>query len=998
GVARLGVGIELVGRGAELAELESALSRAVSGHPSGILLAGDAGVGKSRMVAETVERAGAAGFTVLVGRCLDTADAALPYLPFTEIASSLAAARPEIVAEQPALRSLLPGTVVRDDAAGEDRALGQLRVFGAVLSALDALSAVSPALVVVEDLHWADRSSRDLLVFLLSRLTAQRLVVLATYRRDDLHRRHPLRPVLSELVRRPAVQRLDLEPLGGDDSLELVRRLADGSVDDARLHSIARRSEGNAFFAEELVTAAPSGVPEGLAEVLMARIEALPATAQRVLRIAAVSGRRVRHEVLAAVSDLGEDELEQALREAVTHHVLVPDRDPCAAVGPGADGYIFRHALLREAIYQELLPGERTRLHSRYAQRLTERGGESGIAAELAQHAYAGHDLSRALSASIAAAREADSRDAPAEVLFQLERALELWHAVPGAEGVAGIPESKVTRWAARYAGFTGDPERAAQLGRRSVEVAESQQDDTATARNARNYAALLLDLPGREQEALSTARKALAIVEGGPPSADLAWAHATLARTLWRADLAAEADRQARTAVAVVDAIAEPDQFALGAKADGLVTMSVYAQHVGDDDCSRGLIAEARLLAHESDHLTVELRSHYNLGMSLLEAGLLAAAAAEFAEGEARADEVGLSWSGYGIDLRVTHVITNYMSGDWDRAEAASRIAGREVAASVATRLAAAGMLVATARGRLQAVEQQLAELAEQPVRDDQVLTLSGVAGAEAALWAGAPATAAARVDETIRALQAIEKRHMAMIALAAVGVGAQAALAGSGAVPAAAARAEGERLAAVAEDTAALGVPRASTLGPEGRAWLAWARAELTRLTGADPAAWSAAVEAFAYEGGTPSAPGYRQAYGLLRRAEARLALRETPARVADDLIAAQDAAMRLAAAPLAAAVAVTARRAGVALSGTAAATPAVRGVDPLTPREKAVLDLVAQGRTNRQVGAELFISEKTVSVHLSRVMAKLGASSRTEAVSVAYARGLLAAPAGR
>ena len=993
-VARLGVGIDVVGRGRELTELEAALQSAASGRPSGILLAGDAGVGKSRMVGETVARAGESHFTVLVGRCLDTADAALPYLPFTEIVASLAAARPEIVAERPALRSLLPGTVVRDDAAGDDRALGQLRVFDAVLSALDALSAVSPALLVVEDLHWADRSSRDLLIFLLSHLTAQRLVVLATYRRDDLHRRHPLRPVLSELVRLPAVERLELEPLGGDESLELVRRLADGSVAESRLRHIARRSEGNAFFAEELVTAAPAGVPEGLAEVLMARIEALPATAQRVLRIAAVSGRKVRHEVLAAVSDLGDDELEQALRDAVAHHVLVPDRDTCAAAGPGTDGYVFRHALLREAIYQELLPGERTRLHARYAQRLAERAGTSGVAAELAHHAYAGHDLPRALAASIAAAREADTRDAPAEVLFQLERALELWHAVPEAEDVAGLLEPKITRWAAKYASFTGDPERAAQLGRRSVEVAEAQHDDIAIAGNARNYAMLLLDLPGREQEALATAQKALAIVEGDPPSGEVAWAHATLARTLWRTDRATEADQQARMAVAVVDAITEPGQIAVGAKADALVTMSIYAQHLGEEERARQLIIEARELAHRSDHLTVELRSHYNLGMSLLEAGRLTDAEAEFAEGEARADGVGLSWSGYGIDLRVTHLVTQYLAGEWDAAEAASRFAGRMGPATVAVRLAAAGMPVDTARGRLAAVEEQLVAVAEQqPFLDDQVIVLTGMAGAEAALWAGAPATAAARVDEAIRTLQAMEPRHMAAIALSAIGVAAQAALLEAGTVPAAQARADGERLAAIAEDTAANGNPRASTLGPEGLAWLSWVRAELTRLTGPDPEAWSRVVEAFAYEGGRPSAPGYRQAFGLLRRAEARLAGGETAAAVIEDLQAAHATALRLGAAPLAAAVATTSRRAGVRLGSTTASAPSA---DPFTPRERAVLGLVAEGRTNRQVGAELFISEKTVSVHLSRVMAKLGASSRTEAVSVAYARGLV--PAGK
>ncbi|MGI5127308.1 helix-turn-helix transcriptional regulator [Pseudonocardia sp. CA-107938] len=997
-MARLGVGIDLVGRGPELAELESALRRAEAGRPSGVLLAGDAGVGKSRMVAETVERAAAAGFTVLVGRCLDTADAALPYLPFTEVVASLAAAQPEIVDERPALRRLLPGAVVRELATGDDPALGQLRVFDAVLSALDAVSAVSPTLLVVEDLHWADRSSRDLLVFLLSRLTGQRLVVLATYRRDDLHRRHPLRPVLSELVRLPAVERLELEPLGGEESLELVRRLSAGWVDDevdeSQLRRIARRSEGNAFFAEELVTASPTGVPDGLAEVLMARIEALPPGTQRVLRIAAVSGRKVRHEQLAAATDMGDDELEQALREAVAQHVLVPDR-PGGPGGPVADGYVFRHALLREAIYQELLPGERTRLHARFAERLAARA-EPGTAAELAHHAYAGHDLPRALAASVAAADEADARSAPAEALFQLERALELWHAVPDAETVTGQQEAVVTRSASWYASYTGDPDRAVQLSRRAVELAEAAHDEVLTARNSRSLALQLLDLPGHDHEAHSTAERALALLIDGPASANLAWAHGTLARTLWRIDRPAECDEHARAAVAVVDSLplatmsrCDADD-ALGAKADGLVTMSVYAQHVAEDERSRQLLAEARELAHRSGFLTVELRSYFNLGMSLFDAGQLAEAAVAFHDGERRAEEAGLAWSGYGIDLRVVHVVTMYMLGNWERAEAAARIAGHMVSAIVATRLAAAGMLVATARGRLADVEAQLKELEMQPAREDQVVVFSGVAGAEAALWAGAPEVAQARVAAAMRALQKVLARHLGQIALAAIGVNAQAALAAAGTIEPEAARVEAERLVGIAEDAAANGIPRSSRLGPEGVAWLSCARAELTRLTGPDPDAWTDTVEAFAYEGGSPSKPGYRQGYALLRRAEARLELGEPAAAVAEDLEAAHGTATRLGAAPLAEAVAAAARRAGVRLSGPSTAPQP--GGDPLTPRERAVLDLVAEGRTNRQVGAELYISEKTVSVHLSRVMAKLGASSRTEAVSVAYARGLL------
>ncbi|MCY7342167.1 MAG: AAA family ATPase, partial [Pseudonocardia sp.] len=531
-MARLGVGIELVGRRHEVSALGAALDRAAAGRPTGVLLSGDAGVGKSRLVGEAAERATAAGFTVLVGRCLDSA-ASLPYLPFTEIVAQLAAVRPELLDAHAELGRLLTGGRTTDRLAAEDRELGQLRVFDAMLSALDALGTSGPALIVVEDLQWADRSSRDLLVFLLSRLTAQRLVVLATYRTDDMHRRHPLRPVLSQLLRLPAVERVELAPLDAPRALELVRLLADGSLPEPMLRRVAQRSEGNAFFAEELVSASSDGLPHGLAEVLMARVEALAPSTQQVLRIASVAGRRVRHDRLAAVSGLPNDELEQALRDAVTHHVLVAD----TGEPTGADAYVFRHALLREAVYRELLPGERSRLHAGYAQLLADDPGEPGAAAELAHHALAGHDLPRALGASVRAAREASDREAPAEMLLHTERAIGLWAAVPDAEAVAGVDEGTLTRWAAWGASATGDPDRGIALARRALELADERGDPVLTSAIGRRYTLRLLELSGREQEALVAARRALDLVAGGPASADLAWAHAVLARVLCRLD-----------------------------------------------------------------------------------------------------------------------------------------------------------------------------------------------------------------------------------------------------------------------------------------------------------------------------------------------------------------------------------------------------------------------------------------------------------------------------
>jgi DNA-binding CsgD family transcriptional regulator len=294
-------------------------------------------------------------------------------------------------------------------------------------------------------------------------------------------------------------------------------------------------------------------------------------------------------------------------------------------------------------------------------------------------------------------------------------------------------------------------------------------------------------------------------------------------------------------------------------------------------------------------------------------------------------------------------------------------------------------------------------------------VVLFVGQAGGEAALWQGRPEVAAELLDAALEGLAdgtySELAPHLGRIMIDALAVAAQADLAAGGRSPGAVDTARA--LLADAERTARDGMPRAGTLGPEGRAWLSRARAELTRAEGrSDPDAWTAVIDAFGYEvggapgspagDGTPDAPpacGYQQAQARLRRAEARLAAGAAHGAgpVEADLRVALATAERLGARPLAREVLAMAARAGVRLrADTAPATaPTPAGPDPLTPRERSVLALVAEGGTNRQVGQALFISEKTVSVHLSRVMAKLGAGSRTEAVSIAYGRGLLATP---
>jgi len=991
-VPRLGSGIPLVARGHELAALDEALGRAMGGQAGGVLISGDAGIGKSRLLTELCQRAADAGVVVLSGGCLDAAEATLPYLPFLEPLRQLAQRDPELVAKHPTLARLLPDTQ-RPGAAEHDRDLGQLQLFDALYSAITELAAERPVLLAIEDLHWADRSSRDLLTFLLSRLAGQRLLVVGTFRADDLHRRHPLRSLLAELVRLSAVERLNLEPFGAAEAEAFVRRLADDTVPDELVRDLARRSEGNAFMAEELISACSDNVPHELAEILLSRVERLSPAVQQVIRLASVLGRRFTHARLAAATDIPDENLELALRDAVAHHVLVAE---------DVNAYAFRHALLREAVYGDLLPGERTRLHARVADALA--GDTSqGVAAELAHHRMESHDLPGALRASWRAAREADELEAPAEVLLHAERALKLWHAVPDAEELCGVDELTVTRFAAWAASATGEPDRALAHSRSAVELADTIGNARQAADVRRRHANYLLDLTSTAQEAHEVIDVALRLVADEEPSAVKAWVQAMVARVaagMDHYDEAIDFGRRAQdTARAVVG-----DEGQAAAEIDALVTVAGCMWRRGELEPALERLASAAELAGTIGAVGVELRARFRLALTRLESGELAGTLAEVDLALDRADRSGLSWSTWGLELRVLKVMTQFMAGDWDGAERAAELAGEAVSGTVATRVSAAALLVAVGRGRFESVQRRLAQLRDRWQTDTQVMRLLGQCGAELELWRGRPAQAAQWVEQALQWLRQYEPWHLGEIALCAVGVAAYADLAeqarrtrsgGSGeqararddAAEQDAMRA-GSALAQRASDAVANGKPQAGEVGPEALAWICRVDAEAARLRGAsDPWLWAEVDAAFGY--GEP----YRQAYARWRRAEALLG-RAGAAAKADKEIAAEQlrsaaaVADSLGAVPLRTAIAKLARRGRIVLDGDGA-LPA----DTLTQREHSVLALVADGRTNRQIGDELFISEKTVSVHLSRVMAKLGAGSRTEAVSAAFARGLLA-----
>ncbi|TDE11901.1 LuxR family transcriptional regulator [Jiangella asiatica] len=977
-VPRLGTGVPFIARGAELAQLRAALDRARGGSAGTVLIAGDAGVGKSRLLAEFVADATAGGARVLVGRCLSVGEAGLPYLPFKEIIEQLRLERDDLVTDRPALTSLIGRGGATVSASADETNFGQLQLFDAILNVLAELADDAPLVLGLEDLHWSDASSRDLLSFLLSRLADQRLLVVGTYRSDDLHRQHPLRLLLAELVRLPSVERLELAPFTAADTLAFVVTLADGGIDPAVLADVAARSEGNAFFAEELVAASastPGGIPPALADVLMSRVETLSPAAQRVVGAISVTGRRhVTHAAVRAVVDLDDGVLDAALREALQHHILVTD---------DKDGYTFRHALLREAVYADLLPGERVRLHAAYARRIVELQQDE-LAGALAYHSLRSNDLPTALAASVRAADDAMRVGALAAELAHVEQALELWPAVDNPAARAGVDELSLTRKASYVAAAAGHPERSLAYAQAAVVVADRGSDPSTRADVRRQLTETLL-ANGRWDEARRTIDEAWQLVADAPPSSVSSWVLALQARTSWAVDddvsreLATRAVEDARTSGTAA------------AEADALVSLAFTDLRRGGIERACEQFEEARRIAVRAGAPLVEQRAAFNLVTTRYEQGLLDLAAEIADAGAERASALGLTWSTYGLELRWMRAMVHYARGSWDDALTAASPPGERVSDTITALLAASAAIINVGRGRFGEAERDLVRLRPEWHRDTQIAQLAGIAGAEMASWRGRPDPAVALIDEALDSMrkESTSGWPLGGIRLAALGLGAQADAArqarATGDADAEARAVEaGTRLAEYGRTTAERGIPRADSLGPEGRAWLVRLRAEEARLTGsADPQPWRDVVEAFGY------GEVYHVALARWRLAEV-LVTGDRDAATAE-LAAALDVAERLGAVPLADAVRELARRANLALAG--AALP-VAGL--LTPREQSVLELVARGYTNRKVGEELFISEKTVSVHLSRVMTKLGAASRTEAVSVAYQRGLLADPA--
>ncbi|GAA1833004.1 LuxR family transcriptional regulator [Pseudonocardia ailaonensis] len=1021
----------LIGRSDELRNLHALFAAAADGRPGVALVGGEPGVGKSRLVAELAATAAARGALVLHGSAVDVGESP-PLLPL-RLAVRALARRPEGPAVLDPWRAeledlgLLPGS-----GAGREHPLD------AASRVLSGLAEDRTVLLVLDDLQWADRTTRDLLTYLTAGMADERLLVVGTHRGglDAIG--------LGGLARHPRVRTLPLGPL--DRASIAVLAAGVGQAD-----LVWERSGGNAFIAEETLRALRDGEPAALSgtlrDLVLARVRTLPQDARTVLDALSVAEGPVSHDLAGLVTGLPGDRLLAAVRAAVDEGSVVVD-EPGPEGGP--EGYRLRHGLAVEVVAGALLPAQRRDLHRRYAgalAELTPGADRAGIAALLAHHWDRAGDRERARDAAAVAAGAAERLHGWAEAYRHWRRAADLSVGTlavgtgrVGTEPVGTEPVGTEPVGTGAVAAASTDPsagapvpapEQVALLGA-VLSGAARHPAPLADRALSLDRAAAAAHLAGEHDAAIHALRELIALQSPAGPAGAAPVLVSRLGEYLLAAGRGTEAERlyvdaltgAGRDATAILaghaealwaagrfaDAQSEATRALAAARRAGtladqariLVTLGFSLAYLEDTAAGAAALAEGLRVAEASGSAAVLGRAYQ--GRAELLSGPLNALAEGIdlaLAGATRLGELGLGRT-HGVRLLALAANGQFRCGRWDEAvEVIDQAFAAHPSGSEA-------LDIRLSRGRMRVGRGDLAGAGED--LDAVALLAHDTAGARYRLplltlragldmFRGRPDEG---VGHVLAGLDVVEEGHDDVWLEAPLvwhGLRAHAETVRLDRPP------PGDReIARLREHGTALHERAARAVPMVGGVVEVFARmcdAEAGRADGeSDPQAWADVAERWSRRD-----QPYPAAYARLRTAEALLAGRTRNRAAADALAEAHETGQRLGARPFLDEVRDLARRARIPLPEPAttevpAPRPRARDVPgrrpsrgealaSLTPREGEVLAEIAAGLTNREIAERLFISEKTVGIHVTRLLAKLGVRSRVQAGAV-YLRG--------
>ncbi len=982
-----------VGRTAGLHHVEGVLAEAALGNPAVVLVAGEAGVGKSRFVAEVLARQAPRAVCVLAGECSGFAPGSQPYAPIAAALRRLLRSgeqEADLLNEaREAVGLLLPELAAAGQAAGDSglASLDQGRMFAQLETVLDKLSASAPLVLVIEDLHWADRSSLEFLAYLCHGLHRQRLAVLCTYRDDELPAVPALGAWLADLRRGAWLTEVSLPRFTMAELAEQVAAILGGAADPDLVAALHERSYGNPYYTELLLSAISPGTPGGagasaalptaLREALLTRLAGITAGTRELLAIIAAAGHPVAHAAVAAACarlGIGAESLLAGLREAVDRHLLVAVAD--------LGGYAFRHALLAEATYDQLLPGERKRLHDVWAGVLEDQvtGGEKtspAAAAEVAVHYHKASHPEAAFGWDLRAAEAAKQVGGVAEAAGCYRRMLAAWDDVADAGQQAGFDRVELLIRLARAEELAGD----------ISSVRTHLQDAVALVDPATEplRAALLqvrlcwaLHISGQPATAVSLAAAAVKLVPESPPSLARVGVLANLGGLeyiLGRGDRAAAT---AAAAAAAADQVLDPRAAAWVAQ-----LRSRVAWLTGHPDAV-ALARRALRLGRQAGARGQALNTFHGLAVTLDAAGNDRGVLQACYGGYQYSRRVG--GANYGAWLLCRACLTLIACGRTADAAEALHAAQRVRLSGifeVYAQLAVAGL--ATLSGDFEAGRtaiERCRRVAPDPL---PWAWRYCAAAAELELWAGDPERAYAAAAEGLAAVARTDyRRHAGTLAWMAL-------------------RATADRgeLARARQDTAASSQACAeasqlrrtwSTAGwltaeppDRARALHALLDAEHARAADhSDPQQWARATR-YSHACHRP----HQAAYAAWRQAEALLVQHAPRHAAACCLRSSYSVALDTGAIPLQHEVETLARYARIELHGSPPSQDAHSvplALQALTGREREVLNQLASGLTNRQIAERLYISPRTAAVHVSSVLHKLGVPDRIQAAHLA------------